>query len=87
LRIGSLHNENEADKAFSNESLFFDYMGYDATEDDKCKKCNLLPICMGGCPYERLVGIDRCMPYKYHIEELLKQIVIQQSLSGGDKIT
>lgn len=38
-----------------NESLLIRYLnGADPFEDENCKKCLLLPVCSGGCPFIRL---------------------------------
>lgn len=39
-------------------------------ESEECKKCNLLPICMGGCPFNkiRLNQSNKCDLIKYNIE-------------------
>ncbi|WP_051226675.1 radical SAM/SPASM domain-containing protein [Butyrivibrio sp. MC2013] len=37
------------------------YLKNDPTADERCSICKLLPICMGGCPYEIYNGVsDRC---------------------------
>ena len=51
------------------------YMLHDPTADEQCKSCNLLPVCMGGCPYKRLNGeTDKCSIYKYQLESFLGPI-------------
>lgn len=39
----------------------------------ECKKCELLPICMGGCPYEETVLGKKCEcnTFKYNIEDIM----------------
>jgi uncharacterized protein len=44
-----------------------------------CIKCNVLPICMGGCPYKYIYSEDIadieeniCAPWKYNLEPMLK---------------
>ena len=61
-------SDNSDDK---NTQLFYNYMCYNATEDDNCKKCKMLPICMGGCPYNRIIGAERCTPLKYCLDKVL----------------
>lgn len=67
--IGDLHQEH---CDFS--SLYYEYMTYDATEDKKCKKCILLPICMGGCPFDRVNGNDRCPMYSYITKDIIMRL-------------
>lgn len=31
-----------------------EYFNYDIFSDDKCKECNIIPICLGGCPRRRI---------------------------------
>lgn len=54
--------------------LYYNYMTYDATEDPKCQECKILPICMGGCPFERVHGEERCCRYKYVLEHIIKNM-------------
>jgi uncharacterized protein len=32
----------------------FQWLAWDAFEREECRKCDILPLCMGGCPYEVL---------------------------------
>lgn len=43
------------------------------TSIDKCSECNLLPICVGGCPHKPITeGVEPiCDMYKYNIEKIL----------------
>ena len=53
-------------------TLLLEYMLFDPTSDDNCKSCNVLPICMGGCPYKRMMGSsDNCTDYKYILNKCL----------------
>ena len=39
-------------------------------DDDECAACVWLPLCAGGCPYNRIVrGKRKCLPYKNEPEE------------------
>jgi uncharacterized protein len=54
-------------------TTFFDYLLFDPTANKPCSMCNLLPVCMGGCPYKRLnEESDNCSLYKYVLEECIK---------------
>lgn len=41
-----------------------------------CRNCEVLPICVGGCPYKMLVeeqnGAPRCERWKYNLTEMLR---------------
>lgn len=73
----SIGNVNNLDCIEANET-FLDYMLYDPTEDDKCKECKYLPICMGGCPFKRINNnMDRCLYIKEHFETYFERWVEQ----------
>ena len=56
-----------------NLQLLSDYLLYDPTLDPQCSKCDALPICMGGCPLQRVSDDkDKCGKYKYILDGLLK---------------
>ncbi|MDO4605502.1 MAG: radical SAM protein [Helcococcus sp.] len=59
----------------NNLKRYYDYMHYDATEDENCKECKYLPICMGGCPYHRLTEKEKeCSKYKLKLENYVKKL-------------
>lgn len=58
-----------------NVPLFYNYISYDATQDDNCKNCEYLPICMGGCPYDRLNTVHSCVRYKYCLQDVLTELI------------
>lgn len=49
-----------------------DYMLYDPTEDEKCRKCKFMPICMGGCPHSRIEKNQLCEQYRYNVGEYMQ---------------
>ncbi|MCL1997857.1 MAG: SPASM domain-containing protein [Turicibacter sp.] len=71
--VGSL-----SERLDSNEDVFFNYMLFDPTDittNNMCAKCNLLPVCMGGCPYKRLSDDkDNCTIYKFVLQDYLSVI-------------
>ncbi|MDU5925118.1 MAG: SPASM domain-containing protein, partial [Finegoldia magna] len=70
-KIGNIN-----DNFSGNTSMYYDYMLYDPTEDEECKKCKLLPICMGGCPYQRVVNKKKgCNRFKENMDDFMKKIV------------
>lgn len=64
-------------KVSSNMSRFLKWINYDPTEIEKCKNCEILPICMGGtCPYRVLFSNKEnssmeCNEYKYLLKEYI----------------
>ncbi len=53
-------------------------------EDEECLKCKLLPICMGGCPFARLIGRKGCIldreTYKESVKQILYPIIMKQEV-------
>lgn len=53
-------------------STYLEYLLFDPTQVIPCKNCNILPICMGGCPFQRIVsGKQECSKYKYILNRCL----------------
>ena len=71
----SFGNIIEPDK-ITNKCNLFKYTNFDVFQDLNCKECKCLPICMGGCPSERL-NFDRkmCHPYKFYSEKILTSYI------------
>jgi uncharacterized protein len=69
-----------------NAPLYFDYMLYDPTLDKNCADCNVLPICMGSCPYKRITGnTDNCTKHKYMLREYLTHVAGRLEAKNKDK--
>lgn len=47
------------------------WISYDIRDDEECMNCPYLPVCMGGCPNQRMNGKKRCMPIKENAEEYI----------------
>jgi uncharacterized protein len=54
-----------------NQKYSESYFNFDPTTHDKCSKCSVMPMCMGGCPKRRLEynGEPQCGVYKYQLKE------------------
>ena len=53
--------------------IYYKYIMFDPTQDEDCSKCNLLPICMGGCPNRRILNAtNECSIYRYILDRCLK---------------
>lgn len=75
-RVGHL-----TEKFLPSNNLYYEYMLYDPTSSKVCGKCNLLPVCMGGCPFKRLKGVlDNCTSYRYILDRCLKNAVLGSPL-------
>jgi len=65
-------NVSDGNFNLSNE-LYLKYMMLDPTAVEPCKSCDVLPICMGGCPYKRIEKItDKCSNHKFILEKTLQ---------------
>lgn len=62
--------EFERDCMLRNESL---YMDFNPFEYEKCRNCKLLPVCMGGCPKEKIFEKDALCEEKE--KALIKKII------------
>lgn len=69
-------------------SLYFDYMLFDPTTDPQCSHCDVLPLCMGGCPYYRVHDRqeNRCSVYRTELQEYLTAVahkLLEEKKSAG----
>ncbi len=59
---------------------------FDPFEEDSCRKCNILPICMGGCPSRRddrgLTAEELCASWSYNLAPMLD--IIARSLPQAE---
>ena len=54
-------------------SVYLAYLLFDPTIISPCKECSILPICMGGCPFQRITqGKQQCSNHKYILDRCLK---------------
>jgi uncharacterized protein len=55
---------------------------FDPFEDQQCRECELLPICMGGCPARRvdrgLSGTEMCESWKHNLQPMLEIIALSR---------
>lgn len=73
-----IKNDFDLNLTTKNQSKWYAWSEF---ESEECKDCNILPLCMGGCPYytieddnsEKKVGY-KCITQKYNLEETLKLI-------------
>lgn len=64
-------NVLEKDSYFN--SLHIKYLLSSPFENEECIKCEILPICMGGCPYEKQKkGKPDCEKWLYNLIDVLK---------------
>lgn len=61
-----------------NKSYYLDLLTYDATEDEKCMDCKYLPLCMGGCPFERAnKNLKDCFDLRYDFNKYMEDITLE----------
>lgn len=68
--IGNI-NDNEFDRmSYKHGKWLFN----EPIDEDECKACKVLPLCMGGCPQQSYGQITKrqCDAIKYNLEEVLK---------------
>ena len=74
--VGHLVKGEEA-----SEGAYMQYMLFDPTTTNKCAECNMLPVCMGGCPYYRNDGDgDVCTTHKFVLNDFMKVIAAKLKL-------
>lgn len=57
-----------------NEQVLYEYVLNDITNNETCKECKYLPICLGGCPFIRIAKEKNCTLFKYTMEQYMKYI-------------
>ena len=66
------------DGSYKNQKVSLDYLLYDPTQDEECKVCKYLPVCMGGCPHRRqFLPEIRCNKLKYTMDKYITDIAQQ----------
>jgi uncharacterized protein len=63
-----------------NQNYVSEYMEFDPTTHPKCSNCQVMTLCMGGCPKQRLQhnGEPQCGVYKYNLADWIASYVDQQ---------
>ncbi len=60
------------------------WLAYSPFEDEECKNCKILPLCMGGCVFNSILCDKlraspvkkpcRCIPLRYNLEDMVKLV-------------
>lgn len=70
--VGSLF---DAEPTGTQLETLHSYMGWDPFERSGCRECEVLPVCMGGCPRHAIQQTDQtkgaCCSWKYNLREML----------------
>lgn len=59
---------------WGNEALLYQYMLYEPVKDEACSRCKYLPVCLGGCPRERLQGKRGCTTLKETVQDYMEYL-------------
>jgi uncharacterized protein len=57
------------------EKIFTEFQPW---SDINCAQCELLPVCLGGCPHKRIKGAERkeiCPSFKYNLSKTLPFLI------------
>ncbi|MBS6508430.1 MAG: radical SAM/SPASM domain Clo7bot peptide maturase [Paraclostridium bifermentans] len=67
-------------------AMNMDYIMWSPFENEKCIECEILPICMGGCPYNGLINNDpKCEKWKFSLEQTIISTYEQNGEIGCEK--
>jgi uncharacterized protein len=77
--VGNINTIHEP----TNETMYMrnaDYLLWSPFNFQECIECDVLPICMGGCPYngELLGNKPDCEKWKYNLDDVLKLTYLQR---------
>ena len=74
--------ENDEDVDSKQISLNAEYILWSPFDYEECVGCNLLPICMGGCPYNGIKGghTPKCEKWKYNLIDVLKKTYDERNI-------
>lgn len=67
--VGTIFDERRQPSQIRNLTR---YMNWDPFANPRCRKCRYLPMCGGGCPFFALQAINKCPPWKYHLQQKLR---------------
>jgi uncharacterized protein len=67
-RVGSLLSGSRTNPAYQAE-----FTSFDPTAHAKCAPCTVMPLCLGGCSYDRLNhGEPQCGVYKFNLDDRIR---------------
>lgn len=79
--VGNILDKKMDTKIFQDRySILLKYQLWNPFKFEKCIKCSILPICMGGCPSNGIQSSEpSCIYHKYNLVEILKFTVKQKT--------
>jgi uncharacterized protein len=71
--VGSVYDTELSDRQ---RAVLEKYFAWDPFEKSECRECNILPLCMGGCPRQSM-NLDApdsgaCCSWKFNLNEMLE---------------
>ncbi len=79
--VGKINPDGHIDFNYRLDS----WLAYSPFEDEECKNCEIFPLCMGGCVFNKVLydklhsspvkKPNRCIPLKYNLRDMLKLVV------------
>ncbi len=89
--VGVIKENGEIDTNYRLDS----WLSYSPFENDECKNCKILPLCMGGCVFNGVLHDKlhatpvkkpyKCIPLKYNIDDMVK-LVVSHKLENSKEV-
>lgn len=80
--VGNVCVETPSDKMFSNN---INYILWSPFEYKECTECNILPVCMGGCPHQGIAGgKPSCEKWKYSLDQTIIATYEQNNVAATE---
>lgn len=80
-------NINLGDSYLQRTDLLEKYSSFDPITYEDCKDCKMLPVCLGGCPHNRMEGRRICEQRRFYMQEYLlectKSLLTNKMRKGG----
>ncbi len=77
-------NINLGNHYLQRTDLLREYSSFDPITYDECKDCKMLPVCLGGCPHNRMDGRRICEQRRFYMQEYLvectKSLIAQKNI-------
>jgi len=83
--IGTVYDDPESLSANEGSTR---WSSFDPTRDPTCSRCKVLPLCMGGCPHDRVWGVQtqpECESVRFQIENLVEHVASRLSLPPSEQ--
>lgn len=61
------------------------WLTYDPLSDPVCRDCSVLPLCLGGCPERRQLGVSPpacCSPLRTHLDQFVRKYAARAAASA-----